>query len=235
MTYSSPKPPAELAAQSEALFIQSFQPSGVLGHTVDVHRALRPDADDAAFVLQTFDKGQLFVVDGDAAAQRHAQTGIFAVDELRDFAVMSGTAVAAVAGADDHVPLMALFDGTHDGDAVDDAAVEHRDTVDVNCLADIRQTAAGVDDVYRTAGVGKFREIFGVAGQTVCRDDLERAGIGKISLIVERHKLIGETLVEQFRVVDATMGDELPHTKIIIFDEHVNIRDARTPRLAADI
>jgi len=98
---------------------------------------------------------------------------------------------------------MAGVDAAHDGDAVDDAAVEHGDSVDHGNGRHEGQRAAGLHNLCQSPVVMTLRQVHGAACQTVGRHSLERGGVVLIGVVVERNELFRKAFVQDFRVEDA--------------------------------
>ena len=132
---------AKSLTEHEALFVQAFEFGGVFLYSSHFHRALGAYAQDTSLCLHAVYRVELGVVCFYAVAQCDTQTGIVAVDKARCFMVAASAAIAFVACEHEHIAWKSLCYGALYGYAVDNAAIEHRLTVDVDYLADVWQTA----------------------------------------------------------------------------------------------
>ena len=144
-------------------------------------------------------------------------------------------AVATVTGEYQYVVLIPAFLGTAQGDAVDDATIEHGDSVDGDHLAHIRQTARRHHDVERTLTVVVLCEIHGAPSQTVGGDHLKVGRVLEVCIKVEGYQLVGEGIIEQLAVEDAPLGEQMSQPHIVVTGKKVDIGYARTTQLTAEV
>ena len=208
---------------------------GVVFEAAHLDGQLRTDDQNAALVLQAFDEFELAVVVGVHTAEDHAQAGVFAVDEFRDGQVLVGRTVAAVARGHYHVEGMARGDGALDGDAVHDAAVEHRFAVHVHDGADKGQTTRSLGNLDEALAVAALGEVARLARAGTRGDHLEGGRIPEAGIVVEGQDLVGQAVVHELAVEDAALGDEVFQADVLVFLEHVNVALLGPPALLADI
>ena len=130
---------------------------------------------------------------------------------------------------------MTRIDAADDGDAVHDAAVEHRDAVDLGNLGHEGQRTAGLGNARQPLVVVTLRKIHGAPRAAVGSHHLKRGRVLLIRLIVEGNNLLGKTLVEDFRVEDATVDNEAAQRDVVVLLQHVDIRVAGAARLTTHI
>ena len=148
---------------------------------------------------------------------------------------MARLAIAAVAGEDDDVALVALTDGSLHGNRVNDAAVEHRFAVDLHDFADIGQRARCLHDVERTLRVMAFREIFGLPRLAVGHNHFVDRRTMEKRIEVEREQLVGQAVIEQVGIEDAAFCQQVAQADVVVFLHHVDVRIARASGLSADV
>ena len=228
-------PRTELFSEGEAFLIESFELRDIPADTIDLHRALRTDADDFTPVLHPFDEVELFVVGFHMMAENNTQTGILFIEQTGHLEVGLCGTEATITRHDHHIGRIAPVDGTHHWDGIDNAAIEHGDPIDRGDLRHIRQRTRGLDDSRQSGGILFLGEVFGTSCQTVGGHNLIGGGILTISLVVERHNLIGEALVEDVRIEDAPLRDQTLQGDIAILLQEVDIGVTGTTGLTAHI
>ena len=149
--------------------------------------------------------------------------------------VLFRAAVTVVAGQDDDILMMSLLHGAHYRDTVYNAAVKHRHTVDADYLADIRQTAAGTDNVEQTLTVLFLRKIAGTPRQTVGGNHLEDVRIIEESIVIVRQQFVGKIVIKQLTVEDTSLRDKMTQTYIFVLGKEIYVGDACAAYLPAHI
>ena len=160
---------------------------------------------------------------------------ILAVDKTGKFENLLLLAVSSVAGQYDDVPLVTLADGPFDGDAVNNAAIEHGTIVDLTDGTDVGQTGRCLYYVYQAVAVGVLLHVAGLPGQAVGGHHLETHGAGKVAVVVERENLFGEAVVEHVHINDAARAEQVSQSDILILVQQVDVTELRPSALAGYI
>ena len=71
----------EFFSEGEAFLIKGFELRHITADAIDLHRALRTDADDFTPVLHTFNEVELFVVGLHMMTENNTQTGILFIEQ----------------------------------------------------------------------------------------------------------------------------------------------------------
>lgn len=150
-------------------------------------------------------------------AQHHAQPWIVLIYKTRYLMVFLLAAKTIVARKNNNILMMPLLHGPHYWYAVYYSSVEHRYAVNIDNLADIRQTAACTNNVKQALAVVLLCKVACTSGQAVGGNHLEDVRIIEECFKIIRQQRIWEIVIKQFTVEDATLRNQMSQTYVLIF------------------